>query len=261
MVTWNVQTFPKTRDTIRVLAQTIERLDLDLIGIQEIQEPNSFDALLDALPGYGGAQVFDPDNFLRVGILYKRSRLRVSEIERLFSDQWFPFPRPPLKARVELINTSSTSTTAGAPIFDFTFVVLHLKAQRDARSQSRRREACLILDDWVQDQLRSGEDRDIILVGDYNDRLTDPPWDNVFTPFFENPRSYTFLTLPLANAQASSYIPFPGLIDHILVTTDTMEAYEFGHTEVLHLEDEVPDYLDIISDHRPVMSTFVIVPP
>ena len=49
-----------------------------------------------------------------------------------------------------------------------------------------------------------------------------------------------------------------GLIDHLLITTDALHEYGDGTTEVLYLEDTVAGYQALISDHRPVLTTFIV---
>jgi predicted extracellular nuclease len=123
----------------------------------------------------------------------------------------------------------------------------------DAESQDRRSAACLALDAWVRAEIEGGADPDIVILGDYNDKLTDPPEWNVFGPFLDAPEQYSFLTMPLAEAGEHSYIPFESMIDHVLVTGDALDEVGSGATEVLALEETVEDYRDL-SDHRPVRS-------
>jgi endonuclease/exonuclease/phosphatase family metal-dependent hydrolase len=195
----------------------------------------------------------DAGAFLRVGLLYKTSRIALSEIETMFHGDSYAFPRPPLKARV-------TALGAPPPGIDFVMVVLHLKAQLDAQSEARRRAACEALDVWVRAQRAAGAEQDFVLAGDWNDELTDPPQYNVFQGFLDDPGTYAFLTWPAAQAGEASYLPFQSMIDHVLVTTDALDEVGAGTTEVLHLEASVPDYEATVSDHRPVLSRFAGAP-
>jgi endonuclease/exonuclease/phosphatase family metal-dependent hydrolase len=56
--------------------------------------------------------------------------------------------------------------------FDFTLVVVHLKAYSDPRSTSIREEELSLLGQWVQTYLDDPEnDRDLIIAGDFNEHL------------------------------------------------------------------------------------------
>jgi endonuclease/exonuclease/phosphatase family metal-dependent hydrolase len=176
----------------------------------------------------------------------------VSDVETLFPESWYEFPRPPLKARIAV---------AGAePAFDFVFMVVHLKAQLDAESRERRRAACGALDVWIREQMNGGQEKDFVLIGDWNDELTDAPADNVFQVFLDDPDTYSFLTLPAAQAGEFSYIPFESMIDHVLVTRDALDEYGDGTTSVLPAEVTYPGYEAAVSDHRPVLSRFTGAP-
>lgn len=251
ILSWNIETYPKTATTARLVKETIEMIRPDLVGVQEIAEEAAFEALIDSLPDYGGVQVSDPRNFLRVGLLYREERVEISEVFALFEDDGYAFPRPPLKADVTITSTSG-------PLFDFVFVTVHHKARGDTESRERRRAANVALDSWVRAEMETEPERDFVIVGDFNDRLEDGPGENVFAPFLEHPELYNFLTRPLLDRGEVSYLPFPGLIDHVLVTTDALVEYGDGTTEALRLEETLPRYETNVSDHRPILSRFRI---
>jgi endonuclease/exonuclease/phosphatase family metal-dependent hydrolase len=246
VMTWNLENFPLTPDALSGAAAILEAERPDVVALQEIAEPSAFDELLQRLGDYEGVLNDDPGAYTHLGLLYRRDRVSLDEVETLFQDDWYPFPRPPLKAQV----TIAPDELGGEP-FDFVVVVLHLKAQVDAESQARRLEACQELDAWVRARLAGDREQDYVLLGDMNDKLTDPPDGNVFQVFLDDPTLYRFLTLPLAEAGAHSYIPFEAMIDHVLVTADALDEVGSGETEVLALDESLPGYRDI-SDHRPV---------
>lgn len=242
MMTWNLENFPLTSQTPGLVLQAFEELQPDLVAVEEIADVGAFEALIASLDGYAGILNDDPGAFQRVGLVYRTDRVSVDDVATLFPDDWYAFPRPPLLARV---------TVAGDPPIDFYTVVLHLKAQLDDASANRRRAACAALDGWIRDQMEATGERDIVLLGDMNDKLTDPEGANVFQVFLDEPDQVRFLTLPAAEAGEYSYIPFEGMIDHVLVTTDMLDEVGTGQTEVLHLDETIADY-DALSDHRPV---------
>ena len=240
-MTWNIRTFPLQNDTVDRVREIILQQNPDVLAIQEIENPASFTELDTLLPQYEGFLNDDSDGFLRLGLLTKRGRVTTSEVATLYTGSWYPFPRPPLKARI----------TADGGAYDFIAVVLHLKAKLDAESQDRRREACETLDMWVQNQIASGVDTEFMLLGDFNDEVTDTGAANVFTSFLDKPDRYTFLTQAAAIDNEFTYVPYKSMIDHVLITNDMLDEYGTGTTEIVHLNDSVGNYSDI-SDHVPV---------
>ncbi len=242
LLTWNLESYPLTANAETMVVDLLEQLAPDVVAIQEIAEEQAFYTLVERLPDYDGVLNDDPGAYIRVGLLWRTERVTVTDIETLFPDDGYAFPRPPLKARV--------SIDAPTPI-DFVTMVLHLKAQLNAPSEARRRTACERLDAWVSTALAEGPEQDYVLIGDFNDKVTDPPQWNVFSVFLDKPDTYSFLTMPAANAGDHTYIPFESFIDHVLVTSDTLDEVGTGETEVLPLETQLADYSDL-TDHRPV---------
>lgn len=247
--TWNLQAFPRSPRTVDTVAALARELDFDLVGIQEITDRDAFDALAANL-GFDAVVSFGSDGFTRVGFLYDPSSVRVSEIERLFAGDAYAFPRSPVKARVEVLGRE------GEVRFDFVFVVVHLKALGDAESRQRRAAAIVRLEGWMEEQLL-GPEQDILVVGDFNDLLTDSPVTSVFTPL-DDPSRFRFLTETGASEGDYSYPSFESFIDHVLVTTDALDEYGAGTTEVAHFERTEPAYFRDVSDHLPVVSTFML---
>jgi endonuclease/exonuclease/phosphatase family metal-dependent hydrolase len=251
LATWNLELFPKTTESAADIVAILDGLALDLIGVEEIADPAAFDAMVAAMPDHAGVVAEDyPDAFQRNGILYRTSRVTLSDVETLFQDDWYAFPRPPIKAHVTVTDVT--------PPFDFDFVVVHLKAYFDAESEDRRRKACIALEAWVRGRVASGGDPDVVIAGDWNDSLGDAPADNVFQVFLDAPDDYRFLTFPLIDTENGSYIPYNSLIDHIMVTSDALTEYGTGTTSVIPLDSTVPDYQANVSDHRPVVSRFIL---
>jgi predicted extracellular nuclease len=189
--------------------------------------------------------------YLKTGIIYRRSIVSVSQIRQLFEDDWYAFTRPPLQ--VNIVAESNGHR------FGFVLIVIHLKAGGDPDDLARRREAAEKLKVYLDDQIAASAEKDYIVAGDWNDELDDPSWDNAFTVFLNNPQNYQFLTASLAGQVASaSYPSYGNLIDHILISQDALVEYQSGSTKTLRLDDELSGYMSLISDHRPVMSTFPV---
>jgi len=241
VMAWNLQTFPKAVSTVARVGQVLASMPVDVVGVEEIQDLDAFAQLDTRLADFQGVLASNGDGYSRVGLLYRSSTVSVDGVETLFLGDGQAFPRPPLAAHVH-----------GQGV-DLTLVVVHLKAQSDAASQARRKAAVGKLDTWMK--ARAGER--ILVVGDWNDEVTDPAADNVFQALLDQPDTYTVLTLPLAQMPGeSTYIPIPGFIDHMVLTHNALGEWGAGSTEVLHLDASDPQYESILSDHRPVLTRF-----
>lgn len=240
LMAWNIENLPKSANTLTKVRAIIADASPDIIGVEEIKDLAVWDELDASLTDYESRIASDGDGFVRVGILYRPSRVTVEDVRTEFLDDSYAFPRPMLVAHVAL---------ASNPDSDFTFGVVHLKAQLDADSQARRRDACLKLDDWII--LEQESETEVVIAGDFNDNLTDAAPYNVFGPLLA-PSDGGFLTLPLEQANGFTYIPFTSFIDHIHV-----RGAIFGGSDatVLTPDETDPDYVDGVSDHRPVVAT------
>ncbi len=250
LMTWNLEDYPLSSKTPDQAASIVAQLRPDLIAVQEVADPTAFAALESKLPaGYQIVINDDPGAFLRVALVTQSQRVTVSEVETLFKNDAYAFPRPPLKARV-------LAQGVGSGSFDFVVVVVHLKAQLNQASQDRRKDACIKLDAWLSAELAKGGEQDYVVIGDFNDELDDPPQWNVFGPLLSKSSTYTFLTSAEVQAGKYTYLPFQSFLDHVLVTSDALVEYGAGSTNVLELEKSVTDYENGVSDHRPVLSVF-----
>jgi endonuclease/exonuclease/phosphatase family metal-dependent hydrolase len=255
IATWNVREFPQAgQRTVDTLAIMIRDLQLDIIAMEEINDTLAFADLLSQLPGWDGfysPDITTADSYQKTGLLYRTDQIEILSWEPIFvlGHDW-EFPRPPLRITV-LAHMPSGD-------FDFYLIVMHLKAYDDDTSRARRMIAMGVLKEYLDELVPFLPDHDWMVVGDWNDELTDPQEQNIFWDFLQDSTDYTFLTLPLANNPYwASYIFYNSLIDHIMVTHDVLGEYgDSGITETLRLDDEYSNYTNVISDHRPVMARF-----
>jgi exonuclease III len=253
LATWNIEYFPQTNSTVELVGKIIEALDIDIYAIQEINDTTAFRDLLDQLPGYAG--FFSQDSYswgyLKTGLIYKQSIVSVSQIRQLFEDDWYAFTRPPLEAHIVAEKDGHH--------FDFVLIVMHLKAGNDGDDLDRRRQAAQKLKDYLDAQVAAYVENDYIVAGDWNDEIDDPPDANAFSVFLDDSLDYRFLTSSLVGKFSSASYPRYGtLIDHILISQDVVAEYQGGQIKTLRLDDEVSNYLNVVSDHRPVMAAFPV---
>lgn len=257
LISWNIQNYPKLNEqTVSNVAEIITDLDAEIFGMQEIEDTSSFRQLLILLPEYDGVystDVYNSGTYQKTAVIYKKSIVQISDREMLFTGDSYSFPRPPLKVYVEVTYPQSS--------FDFTLIVLHLKALGGSENEARRRSACEKLKNYLDAEIAGATDMDYIVIGDWNDELNDPISQNVFQVFLNNPQNYTFLTKELANdpVNNATYIGgYQSVIDHILISEDVKQEYANGQTEVLKLDLFFSAYVYEVSDHRPVGANFMI---
>ncbi|MBN2496549.1 MAG: endonuclease/exonuclease/phosphatase family protein [Deltaproteobacteria bacterium] len=252
IATWNIRNFPSDQTSAYRVAGLIDDMDLDVVAVQEIASTAAFDALMAALPGYYAVlseHEYRPGEYQKTGFIYRAHEIHVRGEKLLFVENDYAFPRPPLEAEFDV------SLPGGASV-SFVAIVIHLKAYADEDAEARRRAACEALETYLSGLVAGGQQ--VILLGDFNDQLDDPPGDNVFSAFTGEPSEYNFLTQTLSDQGEYSYIPYRSLIDHILITNGLEDDYSGGSTQAVDLEREPLgyDYEESISDHRPVVAVF-----
>lgn len=108
--------------------------------------------------------------------------------------------------------------------------------------------------------------KNVFLVGDLNDMLTDIGNNNVFNVFLSEPESYKFADMSIAEGTPIdwSYPTWPSHLDHIMITNELFEAFnnENAVIQTMKIEEAYNnnfyEYEQIISDHRPVA---IKIPP
>ncbi|MBW2701412.1 MAG: endonuclease/exonuclease/phosphatase family protein [Deltaproteobacteria bacterium] len=252
-VTWNLHNFPSEQSSAGHVSSLIIALDLDLVAVQEIADERAFADMLSYLPSHDAAlspHVYNQYEYQKVGFVYRKDLLAISQVTTLFNGETYAFPRPPLQAHFSCLSPK------GCP-GDFVAIVIHLKASPGEDNEARRRAACRDLKTHIDALLAEGTEQ-VILLGDFNDLLDDDPTDNIYTVFLDDTDNYRFLSQELADRGDYSYIPYPSLLDHVLITQGLTAEYGLGQTRVLALDkmDLGFDYEDLVSDHRPVISIF-----
>jgi endonuclease/exonuclease/phosphatase family metal-dependent hydrolase len=257
IASWNIEQFPKHNATVSDVKEIILDLDVDIYAVQEINSAYEFQNLIDSLNISLGGIFFDgrlneKSSSLKTGIVFKKSLVQVLDSTYLFVGDNDFAGRPPyaLYLRAQKNNR----------VFDFTLIVVHLKAFGDPESQARRQRAIQKLKSYIQNRLQqSGNDPDYIIAGDWNDELEDPPQNNVFLPFLDDPANYRFLTEPFAGSSTEySYIggSFRSLIDHIMITASIDSSYTIITPKIIKIDEFFNLYDNEVSDHRPVAARF-----
>ena len=248
VVTWNIENFPKLgQRTIDSVFNIITNLNADIYCLQEISNRNSFQDLVDELIEYDYVISEDTD-FLNLVVLYKKNKFIVRSQSSLFTDSMYEFAyRPPL--RIEMTYTGENS-------IDFTLINMHLKCCDNG--YNRRISSSEILYNYLKSSVESGIVNHIV-VGDWNDDISDSYSQNSFNIFLEDQNSFKYVTYENALSNSNihdSYPSYPSFIDHIMISSDLFKEDENGDVQTIRLGDYIAGYDEIISDHRPVVWRF-----
>ena len=238
VITWNLEFFPtQGQTTIHKVTRIIEALDVDVLAIQEV----------DQLTAYVNS------DFLSLAFLYKEDVIEVLNVFEIYTNENAAFPRPPLVMELR---------------YEGQFLAIinnHLKCCGDDfldqfdpwDEETRRFVACDLLEEYIQQHYPN---EPVIVVGDFNDMLTDNTSNNIFRPFLNASNQYRFADIDIANGSTAnwSYPWWPSHLDHILVTNelfDVLEAEE-AMVQTFRIDDYLiggwNEYSTSISDHRPV---------
>ena len=254
VMTWNIEAFPKagqtTMDSVRKI---IETLDMDIIGVQEINDTNAFKAMMLTINGYAG---YAKLNYLvGLGFIYKTSSIQINAIYEIFNapQYWNNFPRAPIVMDMNYMNERHI------------LIVNHLKCCGDGiidlgnsnDEENRRLEAVILLKEYIDLNFPTVK---TIILGDLNDEITDAPTANVFQPILNDPSNYAFADNAISVGPSAdwSYPTWPSHLDHFIISNELFyETQNNGSfVQTLKLEQEFaigwPSYETLVSDHRPV---------
>jgi len=238
---------PRTEEDYKKMADVIKKSGAEVMGVQEISDEKALKKVLSYLPGFdcvlGKTGVRDDGASQRVGLIYNSNKVELdkssiteikeAQVPELMGDDHL---RAPLAAKFK-------SKEGG---FDFTVVSMHLKAGQKSKPRKIREGQVEKINDWAQDRMASGVDKDIIFVGDLNDTL-----NSKTTKKLGEGKSIHMTTAESAARDEWSHPVTHRLIDHIGVTTGeggSSEEYIPGTTGAI--KDRVT------SDHRAIVSSF-----
>lgn len=248
VVTWNIEQFPKLgQRTIDSVANIITSLNADIYCLQEISNMSMFLELVEILDGYSYV-ASNATEYLNLVVLYKNNQFVIRNQSNLFTDNMYEFAyRPPL--RLEM-------TFLGENAIDFTLINMHLKCCDNGFN--RRIASSSVLYDYLNLSVEAGVVNHIV-VGDWNDDISDPYNENSFNIFLDDSDNYKYVTYENAHSGTNihdSYPSYPSFIDHIMISKDLFEEEGNGDIQTIRLGDYISGYDQIISDHRPVVWRF-----
>jgi len=254
VVTWNLEHFPKNGQvTVDMAARAIMTMDVDILALQEIENPVYFRELDDKVADWTGIRASSSSYSMNLAYLYRTDGdWVVDSVKEILTGFRREFPRAPyvMEGRFKGV---------GVVVIDN-----HFKCCGDNYidedpwdEEARRRDAGLLLDDYVRNNY---QDRRVIIVGDLNDSLTDNPANNVFNVFLNDSGTWRFVDLGIAEGPSSgwSFPGWPSHLDHILINAPLFSAWEGPAAAVAvmplfqGLTGGWNEYDRNLSDHLPV---------
>jgi endonuclease/exonuclease/phosphatase family metal-dependent hydrolase len=264
---WNIEWFGSTQfgptnETLQYshIKNVLQNSDIDIWGLAEVSNPNTFVSLMNELPQYG--YVLAPfSQTQKTALIWKKNLFRRVTSGLILNAYSAEFANGRLPLEVRLVSDS-------LPKLDtLVIIVLHLKANTgtDAeklQSYYDRRASSVALKDYMDTQLSN---KKVAVIGDWNDRLTTSIWKDSITPFkniLNDPAGYFFTTLARNQNGETTIAGFANsFIDHILVNNTLLRsAYESGSARVFPLNNYITDYANTASDHYPVYAFFNFMP-
>jgi endonuclease/exonuclease/phosphatase family metal-dependent hydrolase len=243
VVTWNIENFPQNGNTVPLLKEMIEAMNPDIIAVQEIGSASNFTTLINSLSGFEG--IITNSGSQRLGFIYKPAEITAfSGITELFTDDGCAFPRAALKTTITHVSGRQV-----------TLINVHLKCCDDFSAScgsaiTRRTNAGIKIKSYIEQNLANAS---VIVLGDFNEDITQPEGNNVFTNFVNDANNFRFADMDIAEGPSSgwSYPSWPSHIDHLLITNELFDHVQEVRT--LTLNSCESSYYTNVSDHRPVL--------
>ncbi len=260
ILTWNLEWFPKTAQTVGRVSAILYALQADIVALQEIVSLSDLNQALEQLNEYDDANnwiaYFSGEangSWQELAYIIKSNEFTtVLEPYQIFQTNGTAFPRSPFVLQVQVNGK------------EWTIINIHLKCCGDGKLESdswdeenRRQQASILLESYIEENLNAER---VIVVGDYNDEIHETESNNVFWNFISQPELYNFTDMEIAMGHSSdySYPTWPSHLDHILISNELFEAFSSDESKIDVIK--IDDYLDggwneydsYISDHRPV---------
>jgi len=260
VMTWNLEFFPTNgQTTLDYVSQIIQALEVDVIAVQEIDDYQKFLELLEGLDGWEGYAT--NTGYLNLGYIYNTEFVQMTSVYSIYPSKSRELPRKPLI--MEFVFGGN----------EYILINNHLKCCGDGvmnsndpwDEETRRYDACVLIDTYIEENF---PDKNVILLGDLNDILTDNAANNVFQVFIDDPDSYLFTDMAIAEGSSAnwSYPSWPSHLDHLMISNELFDEFNDDATVITtikiddYLEGGFWEYEQNISDHRPVAFKFMPQP-
>jgi len=231
---------PRTEAEIQQIADIISSSGMEIIAVQEIENEEALARVVSKMDGYK-LKVDKQKGKQKLGIIYK-NYIAVNEI-----GEYEP---------LSLNGKTRTGYIVEAKKNDYKLLmmIVHLKATsrfdstEALRIESRmmRHAQAEILSHWADSVMNTGV-KELTIIGDLNDYPTRKN-NQTLEPIINNPNLH-FLTSDLRSCKNFYWF----LIDHIVVSTETLKRFVPGSVFVYDFYDMLPtEEAEQISDHCPI---------
>ena len=253
IMTWNMERFPlKGSNTMKAVAEIIQDLDVDIIGVQEVMKIGDFAEMMSWIPEYDFV-LSRQSSFLEQAIIYKKNMFTVLGQDEPFAfDDYYFAGRPPLV--VDFLYS------CGDIKQEICVINMHLKCCGDGLY--RRQQSMKQLHEFLMEKVSAGKNK-IIAVGDWNDELQDTGIYQSFSPFINDKEHFLFVTEKIVNdSTQQSYPSWPSFLDHIMISNGFIDLFEEqGTIRSVNIDEWIGgwnEYKNLISDHRPILLSLPI---
>ncbi|MBE7170000.1 MAG: T9SS type A sorting domain-containing protein [Williamsia sp.] len=278
----NNPTPQKITTQIDNISTVFQHLNLDVVGVEEVSSDSAIGMLMSKLPGYGAvlsnrwSYSFNPPDPTfppqKIGFIYNAATAQLVE-QRVMMEGLFDSLRNNQATLPGYPDSASHFWSSGRLPFMATFDVsiggktkrvrvidIHAKSASDVTSYNRRVYDVRVLKDTLDTYYK---DDNIILLGDYNDRVAGSIYAGGVSPyraFVTDTANYGAVTYPLDSAGKVSFISGTGLIDHIIISNELKKNYISNSTDIEDARTYISGYnANSASDHLPIFTRMTLV--
>jgi len=232
------------------IAEVLIDLKADIIGLQEVENDLALEKIIKFMPGY--KYIVGETGYIQNPAFLYRDTILVK-----FVQNYKPLAVKANRTRPGLLVYVKKGN------FDFYLMNVHFKSTSRAdsteelklESYALRRKQAEVLRNWSDSLLNYSIEKDIIIIGDFNDNPLRP--SKILSPLlFSN--NFLFLTDKLGSCKNPDW----DNIDHIVINKSVFQRFIQGSVYMYNIPAKYEDYeVKKISDHCPVIAKFNILIP
>ena len=232
----------RTESDYQKIADVIKDSGASLLGLQEVVTEDALFKVMKNLPDWG--YILSKNKNQKVALIFDKNRVKfdansVQCLNELADPDTFHYGnlRPPLSVYMKIDN------------FDTNIVVVHQKSGFRGDSKNIRNKQSRMLNTWIENYLGSSPDKDLIVMGDFNDFTGSRSLNEIADGGILH-----YATDELKKGDFTN-IPHKGVIDHIGYTTVKDGADDEVDEGSIRTIDhrKYPGYTHWGSDHKPVL--------
>ncbi len=240
---------PRSNDDVKRVADVIKDSLVDVLGVQELENDAAMQRLLQFLPEYTGFILKSGSQ--NVGVLHRQS-IAVQSLGEYSA-----------VAITKGRNRPGLLLQCKAGNFDWLMMVVHFKStsryddteeKRENAIETRQKQSAAVRQ-WVDSVIALGKEKDLIIVGDFNDAPANK--ETALVPLLQSSQ-LSFLTANLTSCKNAKW----NVIDHIVVSTSAKNRSRPDGMIVLNQHQRYgKEVSGKISDHCPILVPFDVTAP